>query len=176
MLKATLLLRSGKPGLPGLLRLPGQTGLMRLMRQTRLLRLLGLLLLCCTLSRPAWADAPAPRDAQAVRAVITAQLQALAAGDAVRAFSYAAPAIRSQFGDAASFIGMVQQGYPVLIRPRSTAFFQADLVDGVMTQVVQMQSSDGRRWLATYQLQRQANQQWRISGCSVVADEGKLST
>lgn len=173
MLKATLLLRSGKPGLPGLLRLLGQTGLMRLMR---LMRLLGLLLLCCTLSRPAWADAPAPRDAQAVRAVITAQLQALAAGDAVRAFSYAAPAIRSQFGDAASFIGMVQQGYPVLIRPRSTAFFQAELVDGVMTQVVQMQSGDGRRWLATYQLQRQANQQWRISGCSVVADEGKLST
>ncbi len=173
MLKATLLRQSAKPGLPGL---PGQTGLLRLLRLLGQTGLLGLLLLCCTLSRPAWADAPAPRDAQAVRAVITAQLQALAAGDAVRAFSYAAPAIRSQFGDAATFIGMVQQGYPVLIRPRSTAFFQADLVDGVMTQVVQMQSSDGRRWLATYQLQRQANQQWRISGCSVVADEGKLST
>ncbi len=150
------------------------------MFKTTALRLLGLLLLCSALTRPAWADTPPAKDAQAVRAVITAQLQALAADDAVRAFSYAAPAIRSQFGDAATFIGMVRQGYPVLIRPRATAFFQAELVDGVagvlITQVVQVQGSDGSRWLATYQLQRQADKQWRISGCSVVPDEGKLST
>ena len=150
------------------------------MFKTTALRLLVLLLLCSALTRPAWADAPPAKDVQAVRAVITAQLQALAADDAVRAFSYAAPAIRSQFGDAATFIGMVRQGYPVLIRPRATAFFQAELVDGVagalITQVVQVQGSDGSRWLATYQLQRQANRQWRISGCSVVPDEGKLST
>ena len=146
------------------------------MFKTTVLRLLGLLLLCGALTRPAWAEAPPARDAQAVRAVITAQLQALAADDAVRAFSYAAPAIRSQFGDAATFIGMVRQGYPVLIRPRATAFFQAEVVDGSVTQVVQLQGSDGSRWLATYQVQRQADRQWRISGCSVVPDDGKLST
>ena len=146
------------------------------MFKTTVPRLLGLLLLCGALARPAWAEAPPARDAQAVRAVITAQLQALAADDAVRAFSYAAPAIRSQFGDAATFIGMVRQGYPVLIRPRATAFFQAEVVDGSVTQVVQLQGSDGSRWLATYQVQRQADRQWRISGCSVVPDDGKLST
>lgn len=125
---------------------------------------------------PAQAVSLSERDAKAVRAVVEAQLQALAADDAVRAFSFASPAIRSQFGDAATFITMVRQGYPVLIRPAATAFFQPEAVAGAVIQVVQLRDATGRNWLATYQLQRQADQRWRINGCAVAPDAGKSST
>ena len=125
---------------------------------------------------PARAADLSERDAKAVRAVVEAQLQALAADDAVRAFSFASPAIRSQFGDAATFITMVRQGYPVLIRPAATAFFQPEAVEGTVIQVVQLRDSAGRSWLATYQLQRQADQRWCINGCVVAPDAGKSST
>ena len=134
---------------------------------------------------PAGAADLTERDAKAVRAVVEAQLQALAADDAVRAFSFASPAIRSQFGDAATFITMVRQGYPVLIRPAAIAFFQPEAVAGEViqgvqvvqvVQVVQLRDATGRHWLATYQLQRQADQRWRINGCAVAPDAGKSST
>lgn len=124
----------------------------------------------------AWADAPSAKDAQAVRQVINAQLAALAAGDGPGAFAFAAPSIQQEMGDATNFLAMVQQGYGVLIRPRSVAFFQPEWHHGELMQVVQVQGSDGSRWLASYVLQRQPGGAWRIAGCVLRPDEGKLST
>ena len=122
------------------------------------------------------AQAVSPPDARAVREVIQAQLKALADDDAVRAFSYASPSIRSQFGDAANFMAMVKSAYPMVLRPAATAFFQPEVAaDGVM-QAVQLRGRDGRAWLATYALQRQPDGHWRINGCTVQADTGKSST
>ena len=135
-----------------------------------------LLLLAPWASATAWADTLSADDRRAVRATIEAQLQALAAGDAVRAFSHASPDIRRQFGDAETFITMVRQGYPMVIRPAATAFFQAERVDGAVVQVVQVRDAAGQRWLATYQLVKLADQAWRINGVVVVADSGKSST
>ncbi len=135
-----------------------------------------LLMWAALAASPAQAMGLSERDAKAVRTVVEAQLQALAADDAVRAFSFASPAIRSQFGDAATFITMVRQGYPVLIRPAAIAFFQPEAVSGEAVQVVQLRDATGRTWLATYQLQRQADQRWRINGCAVAPDAGKSST
>ena len=114
-------------------------------------------------------------DGRAVRLVIEAQLKAFAADDAERAFSYASAAIRTQFGDAATFMAMVQSTYPMLVRPAATSFFQPRLADGVVWQTVQLRDRAGRLWLATYQLQQQADVGWRINGCAVVADAGKSS-
>ena len=122
------------------------------------------------------AQAVSPPDARAVREVIQAQLKALAADDAVRAFSYASPTIRSQFGDAANFMAMVKAGYPMVLRPAATAFFQPEAADGSVMQAVQLRGRDGRAWLATYELQRQPDGRWRINGCVVQADTGKSST
>ena len=116
---------------------------------------------------------------RAVRATIEAQLQALGAGDAVRAFGHASPNIRRQFGDADSFFTMVRQGYPMVIRPASTAFFEPERRDGMVLQVVQLRDAAGRGWLATYQLLRlqdQPGRPWRINGVVVAADPGKSST
>lgn len=115
-------------------------------------------------------------DARAVRSVIEAQLEALAADDAERAYSYASAAIRTQFGDAAAFMAMVRSGYPMVVRPETVTFFQPQSNDGAVLQPVQLRDRAGRLWRATYQLERQSGGVWRINGCTVVPDTGKSLT
>jgi hypothetical protein len=118
-------------------------------------------------------------DARAVRQVVAAQLEAFAADDAERAFSYASTSIRAQFGDAATFMAMVRGGYPMVVRPAAVSFFQAqadDVAEGTVSQPVQLRDRAGRLWRATYLLERQAGAGWRISGCVVVADSAKSLT
>jgi hypothetical protein len=126
---------------------------------------------------PARAAALAGADAKAVRAVVEAQLRAMADGDAERAFSYAAPAIRTQFGDAQRFMAMVAGSYPMVIRPAATVFFQPMVDgDGDVLQVVQLRDGAGKRWRASYLLARQADGAWRIAGCVVATDSSASAT
>lgn len=128
------------------------------------------------LAGAAHAEAVSAGDSRAVRAVVEAQLKALANDQAEQAFSYAAPAIRQRFGDAQIFMAMVRQSYAMLIRPRSVSFFRPEGVDGVVTQVVQFRDAEGRLWRAVYELQRQSDKRWRISGCAVVpGDESSIT-
>jgi hypothetical protein len=122
------------------------------------------------------AAALAESDARAVRAVVEAQLDAFAADDAERAYSYASAAIRSQFTDATTFMDMVRSGYPMVVRPASVTFFQPSMEDGTVLQKVQLRDRAGRLWQATYQLEQQSAAGWRINGCVVVPDAGKSLT
>ena len=127
--------------------------------------------LALVVTGPASAAVLAAQDAKDVRAVVEAQLRAMAAGDAERAFSYAAPAIRAQFGDAQRFMAMVSGSYPMVIRPAATVFFQPTLDgDGNVLQVVQLRDGAGKLWRASYLLARQPGNAWRIAGCVVAAD------
>jgi hypothetical protein len=121
-------------------------------------------------------DEVSPGDGRAVRAVVEAQLQALAGEDAALAFGYASPAIRGQFGDAAAFAAMVRHNYPMLIRPASISFFRAVAGDGVVFQAVQFRDREGNFWRAIYELQRQPDRNWRINGCAVAPDEEPSTT
>ena len=114
-------------------------------------------------------------DAKAVRTVVEAQLAAFAADDAAKAFSYAAPSVREAFGTPAGFLAMVQRGYPVVYRPTSAAFLKAAGKGDDVIQRVQMTDSEGESWLATYSLQRQKNKTWRITGCNVAANKGRMA-
>jgi Domain of unknown function (DUF4864) len=118
----------------------------------------------------------AEAEARAVRTVIEAQLEAFAADDAERAYSYASTAIRTQFADAATFMAMVQSGYPMVVRPTTVTFFQPTTDGSVVLQKVQLRDRAGRLWQATYQLEQQAAGGWRINGCVVVPDAGKSLT
>ena len=115
-------------------------------------------------------------DVHAVRATVEAQLKALAADDAALAFSYAVPAIQSQFQDPATFAAMVRQSYPMLIRPRSVSFYQPELRQGIVIQAVRFRDGEGRYWRAVYQLQLQPDKRWRIGGCVVGADDDASTT
>lgn len=94
-------------------------------------------------------------EAAAVRAVIQAQLDAFAAGDAVAAFSYAAPGIRRQFGTPESFVAMVRSAYPVVWRPAAVSFHHNEWTEGDLIQAVQMSDANGIAWLVLYRLERQ---------------------
>lgn len=121
-------------------------------------------------------------DAIAVRNVIEAQLEAFAADDAERAFSYASTGIRARFGDATTFMAMVRSGYPMVVRPAAVSFFLPQAEPGAAPaeatarQQVQFRDREGRLWIATYVLERQAGAGWRIGGCTVAADRGKSMT
>jgi hypothetical protein len=122
---------------------------------------------------PAAASAAASR---AMRALVQAQLDAFKAGDAARAYGYASPTIQQQFGSAERFMAMVLQAYPMLIAPRSLAWRLPEPTQGGAVLPLELRDATGRAWLATYELQRQADGSWRIAGCIVTPADPRLST
>ncbi len=116
-----------------------------------------------------------PADEKNVRAVVQGQLAALARDDAGKAFSYAAPNVREAVGTAANFMAMVRNGYPVVYRPASVAFLKPEVKDEQVIQRVQMLDARGDAWLAIYSLQRQKDKSWRITGCAVVENKGRMA-
>ena len=114
-------------------------------------------------------------DEKIVRGVVEGQLAAFAKDDAAKAFSYAAPNVREALGSAARFMLMVRRDFPVVYRPASVAFLRPDGAGGEVMQRVQMTDASGNSWLATYSLQRQKNKSWRISGCAVVENKGRMA-
>jgi Domain of unknown function (DUF4864) len=138
-------------------------------------------MLCCLAP---WAASAAPlsdADTRAVRQVVQAQLDAFAAGDAERAFSYASTSIQTQFGDAPTFLAMVRGGYPMVVRPAAVSYFLPEVTEIAkgapvsVRQDTQLRDDEGRLWRATYLLDRQPSGVWRISGCVVRADSGQSS-
>src|SRR5262249_15042200 len=96
---------------------------------------------------------------QAIRKVISDQLAALRAGDANRAFGYASPGIRAQFGDAATFIAMVREAYSALLLARYTEFLDGAVIDRLVVQPL--------RLVALYTVERPPGRGWRITGCQI---------
>ena len=113
-------------------------------------------------------------DEKNVRSVVEAQLAAFAKDDAVKAFSYAAPNIREAIGTADAFLTMVRRDYPVVYRPASVAFLKAEGKNDEVVQRVQMLDASGNSYLAVYTLQRQKGNVWRITGCVVVENKGRM--
>ena len=137
-------------------------------------------LICgCLLAVASWvctADEVDAVDRRAVRAVVEAQLKALAAGDSARAFAYASPAIQQQFRDAGAFMAMVRRAYPMVIRPAATSFFAPEGDAGTIIQSLQFRDRQGKFWRAFYELQRQPDRSWRINGCVVAPDDDSSTT
>ncbi len=115
-------------------------------------------------------------DRLAIRTLVESQLKALAADDGERAFSFAAPEIKKQFGDAATFMTMVKRGYPMLIRPSGVSFLEPEKDGDLITQAVRFRDPNGKLWRAVYALQRQPDNSWRIGGCVVRQDRQSLAT
>jgi len=121
------------------------------------------------------ADPLAPADGKGVRAAVEGQLAAFARDDAAKAFSFAAPNVRKTMGTPQAFMAMVRRDYPVVYRPASVAFLKPDGKDDQAVQRVQMADSSGASWLAVYSLERQGNKAWRITGCVVVENRGRMT-
>ncbi len=133
------------------------------------------LLVLQLLALPVQAQSLTAADEKNVRAVVEGQLAAFAKDDAKKAFSFAAPNVREAVGDAPAFLAMVKRDYPVVYRPGSVAFLQVEGKDGEALQRVQMLDAAGNSWLALYSLQRQKDKSWRITGCVVVENKGRMA-
>ncbi len=135
----------------------------------RLCTLLAACLAALALAGPVAAD-PAG-DVRAAEALVRNQIAAFSADDGERAFAFAAPEVRQKFGDAANFMKMVRQSYGAVYRPISLKFqpasFPAGEDGGVMLQAVEVTDANGGYWVATYQIERQTDGEWRIAGCAL---------
>jgi Domain of unknown function (DUF4864) len=109
------------------------------------------------------------RDA-AIEAVITQQLDAFKGNDGAGAFKHASPMIQRMFGDAGSFIGMVQSGYPQIYRSRAAKFLKLATVDGRLVQTVLIEGADGTFVTAAYHMV-EIDSVWRINGCTLIKGE-----
>lgn len=123
-------------------------------------------------SEPPQAAAPGAAPAQVVQQVVEQQLKALAVEDAGRAFALADHDMRTQFGDAETFLATVREQYPMLMKPASMLFLKPETDGTIAMQKVRITDVNGSSWSLTYLLNRQQDNQWRISGC-VVTPEGK---
>ena len=136
------------------------------------------------------ADAPSPADRQvldeaharlpaskwtAIRQVIDNQLEALRRGDAIGAFSFAAPGIRERFGDAPTFLAMVRESYAALLDARYTEYLDGAVVDDTTIQPLRLVMNDDTVFVALYQMRKGDDGRWRVAGC-VIAPSTLRST
>jgi hypothetical protein len=141
----------------------------------RLLAAAGAAVTLLLAATPTHAAALAAADEKSVRTVVESQLAAFAKDDANKAFSFAAPNVRQAVGTATGFMAMVRRDYPVVYRPASVAFLKPDGKGGQAVQRVHMIDAAGDAWMAIYSLERQKNKAWRITGCVVVENTGRMT-
>jgi len=103
-----------------------------------------------------------------VRAVIERQLDAFARGDAAGAYALAAPGIKTMFADADIFITMVRDKYAPVYRHRSVEFGAAQGDGDKVSQVLTIVDDDNQVWKALYELARQPDGTWLITGCVLI--------
>ncbi len=107
-------------------------------------------------------------DRSSIRDVIESQLAAFQRDDGARAFSYASPSVRGQFGTPEKFMHMVRTGYAPVYRPPEVAFRGLVVAGDVPAQKVLLVGPDGVPVMAIYPMQRQADGSWKIDGCVLV--------
>lgn len=104
--------------------------------------------------------------------IITAQIEAFRSDDGGRAFSFAAPVIKSMFKTPDKFMSMVRSGYPAVYRPKSVTFGAVTADLGGPTQKVHLIGPKGYAWTALYAMQRQDDGTWKISAVVMVREDG----
>ena len=116
------------------------------------------------------ADRSTPTDA--IERTIAQQIEAFRQEDAEKAFSFASPAIRKQFGTADFFMSMVARGYPQVYRPRSFQFGERVTRSARTIQQVIVTGPDGATVAALYEMIR-VDGRWRINGCRIARLPGQ---
>ena len=112
------------------------------------------------------------KDEKQIVGVVKAQLNAFAKDDSAKAFSYAAPNIKSLLGSAEQFMEMVRTQYAVIYRPGSTIFMRPQGHYGEAVLQIRLTDDKGAPWTALYTLQKQKNNAWLITGCTVEVSRG----
>jgi hypothetical protein len=102
---------------------------------------------------------------KAIRKAIGDQRAALVKDDANKAFSFAAPGIRAQFGTPENFVAMVRASYGALTSARYTEFLEGAVIEGRVIQPLRLVAPDNTVQVALYTMEKQPDGRWRIAGC-----------
>lgn len=121
------------------------------------------------------AAAPSATDWIEIKQVIGAQREALISGDGERAFGFATPQLRDRFGNVATFMRMVREGYVPLLEARYSEFLEGAVIAGEVVQPLRLVMADGTVLVAIYGVQRQADGAWRISACVIAPSTVKTA-
>ena len=113
-----------------------------------------------------------PTDSEAIRATITAQMEAFRLGNDAAAFAIAAPDIQARFGDAEAFSAMVERAYPQVYRPHSITFLDLIEANGLLVKQVLITGRNGLETLALYEMIK-IDGDWRINGCMLAQPPGQ---
>ncbi len=102
----------------------------------------------------------------AVRSVISSQIDAFLQDDFVTAFDFASPMIKGMFGTPERFGAMVRNGYPMVWRPSDVEFLSAEDRDGAVIQTVKIIDGTGRLYFLEYEM-IETEQGWLINGVRI---------
>ena len=108
------------------------------------------------------------------RAVIEAQIEAMAIDDWSKAFSFASPAIRKRFGSPQRFKEMVLKGYKIVYRPRSISFQGVENFGVAPGFVFHLIGTDGQAARVVYLMIKDEDEGWRIAGVQLFNIKGKI--
>jgi hypothetical protein len=114
---------------------------------------------------------PAAAQDAPIRATIQSQIDAMAADDFARAFTFAAPNIQGMFGTAQQFELMVRSGYPMVVAPREVRMLQLRTVAGNLWQRVLMVDQNGATHLLDYMMV-ETPQGWQIAAVQLLPNAG----
>ena len=107
--------------------------------------------------------APALSPIEEVQAVIESQLIAFQNRDGAGAFFHAAPGIKGAFGDADTFMAMVERGYNVIYANRGWTFVEGQVQGQQAAQMLVVEDGEGRELKVIYFL-RIYDGRWQITG------------
>ena len=112
--------------------------------------------------------APALSPIEEVQAVIESQLIAFQNRDGAGAFFHAAPGIKGAFGDADTFMTMVERGYNVIYANSGWTFVEGQVQGQQAAQMLIVEDGEGRELKVVYFL-RIYDGRWQITGVQPMA-------
>ena len=133
------------------------------MLTTKIFNYLQILILSFLIQNGAYAITAS--DEEEIISVVSAQLQAFQDDDFEKAYSYAAPTIKTIFPDYKKFRDMVVGQYQAVYRPKSINIGSVSTEGGVPFLEVYLVDPDGIFVTAIYSMQQQENGSWLINGC-----------
>jgi len=108
------------------------------------------------------------------KAVIEAQIEAMAIDDWPKAYSFASPDIRKRFGNPQRFKEMVLKGYKIVYRPRSISFQRVENFGVAPGFIFHMIGTEGQAARVVYLMIKDEDEGWRIAGVQLFNIKGKI--
>lgn len=98
---------------------------------------------------------------------IEQQIEAFQVDDFAKAFEYASPTIQGLFGTSENFGAMVQNGYPMVWRPKDLRFGELRQIEGNLWQQVIVIDQAGQVFALDYMMV-EVKGDWRIAAVQMI--------